>query len=283
MPKATDATSEQPGQLFQKEHMHKMIKQLRSTGKQLKFAFGINSQSPESSVLLLSRKGTPDKLYRELRGTGQFSNRQMMCGVASSSPSQVDVLQFHLSASDTEPPQVLKVGRAFLRSDKKLKFRKLQIVLPDGKTLEDVEPEDGAASTEGLGTRRLDRELAAARKMSAAWNKALEVVAGQIEKIREAIAAENDPSLAGISERLAEVVSEFPDLDLSKLIEDAQANDREAYDQTLTQTAEEVREVYRMLSEGPVLSTIDENPYVKTNVHPTVKIVLQRVKAKLTG
>ncbi len=40
-----------------------------------------------------------------------------------------------------EPPQIQKLGRLFLRSDKGLKFRKLKLILPGGQTLEDTEPD----------------------------------------------------------------------------------------------------------------------------------------------
>jgi hypothetical protein len=77
-------------------------------------------------------------------------------------------------------------------------------------------------------------------------------------------------------------MDQFPDLDLSKLISAAKSNDRAAYRQTLAQTAKEVRDVYGMLADGPLLATIDENPFVNTNVHATVKSVLQRVSSELT-
>jgi hypothetical protein len=35
-----------------------------------------------------------------------------------------------------------------------------------------------------------------------------------------------------------------------------------------------------MLAEGPLLSTIDENPFDKTTVHPTVKSLLERVTSE---
>jgi hypothetical protein len=36
-----------------------------------------------------------------------------------------------------------------------------------------------------------------------------------------------------------------------------------------------------MLADGPLLATIDENPFVKTNVHATVNNALQRIAKEL--
>jgi hypothetical protein len=36
-----------------------------------------------------------------------------------------------------------------------------------------------------------------------------------------------------------------------------------------------------MLADGPLLPTIDENPFVKTNVHDTVNRALQRIAKEL--
>jgi hypothetical protein len=62
-------------------------------------------------------------------------------------------------------------------------------------------------------------------------------------------------------------MKQFPDLDLSKLEAAATSNDRAACNQTLSQTPKEVGDVHRMLADGRLLATIDEAPFVKTNVH----------------
>jgi hypothetical protein len=158
---------ESESKLFEPDYLYKMIKVMRSSGKELKFGFGLNKEMPESSRLLLARKGKPEKLFRALKQTGEFSNRLMMCGYALADPTNAKVLVFRLEEGESEPPQILKLGRRFLRADKNLRFRKLKLVLPNGKTFEDTDPDpedEGVAATgaRAAGATAGDREKFAA-------------------------------------------------------------------------------------------------------------------------
>jgi peptidoglycan hydrolase-like protein with peptidoglycan-binding domain len=139
---------EDEGKLFEPEYLHKMLKILRSTGKELNFGFGLNAKDPAASKLVLARKGKPDRLFKALKQTGDFSNRLICFGTALPDAQDGKTLVFKLAENAGEPPQIQKLGRQFLRSDKNLKFRKLKLVLPGGQTLEDTEPdtEDAAAA-----------------------------------------------------------------------------------------------------------------------------------------
>ena len=59
-----------------------------------------------------------------------------------------------------EPPQVLKLGRRFLRGDKGLKFRKLKLILPGGQAFNDTEPdpEDEQVAGGPGGSARLSQQ-----------------------------------------------------------------------------------------------------------------------------
>ena len=146
-----DDEEESEGKLFEPDYLYKMIKVMRSSGKELKFGFGLNKESPESSRLLLARKGKPEKLFRALKQTGEFSNRLMMCGYALADPANAKVLVFRLEEGENEPPQILKLGRRFLRADKNLRFRKLKLVLPNGQTFEDTDPDPDDEGVAGTG------------------------------------------------------------------------------------------------------------------------------------
>jgi hypothetical protein len=145
-----------------------MMKLLKSTGKELRFGFGLNTQAPENSTLLLARKGQPERLQKMLKKSGDFSNRLITYGTAKPDPQNGKVLIFQLTESAGEPPQILKLGRRFLRSDNNLKFRKLKLVLPGGQEFEDNEPdsEDGAqvaaasvtAASSSTGDKRLSSQ-----------------------------------------------------------------------------------------------------------------------------
>ncbi len=154
--------------------------------------------------------------------------------------------------------------------------------MPGGQTVIDDEPdaEEGEAPAVA-GGQNLSKELAAVENLAAAWKQTLRDVSTQIDKLRKAIEAQNDAALGGVNDGLGNVMKQFPDLDLSKLVAAAKSNNRAAYDQTLTQTAKEVGDVHKMLADGPLLSTIDENPFVKTTVHEVVKSLLQRVTSEL--
>jgi hypothetical protein len=136
---------ESDGKIFEKDYLYKMLKLLKSTGKELNFGFGLDTKNPEGSTLLLTRKGKPERLFKALKQTGDFTNRLITYGKAMPDPENGKVLVFTLAESAGEPPQVLKLGRRFLRSDKGLKFRKLRLILPGGQVFNDTEPDDEEA------------------------------------------------------------------------------------------------------------------------------------------
>ncbi len=138
---ADEDEEESDGKILEKDYLHKMIKLLKSTGKELNFGFGLDTKNPEGSTLLLTRKGKPERLFKALKKTGDFTNRLITYGKAVPDPENGKVLVFKLAESAGEPPQVLKLGRRFLRSDKGLKFRKLRLILPGGQTFNDTEPD----------------------------------------------------------------------------------------------------------------------------------------------
>ena len=137
--------------------------------------------------------------------------------------------------------------------------------------------DDGGSEEDG----DLTDELSDAERFVGAWDQALGDVADQVERLRSAMADSQEFGTEAVRRGLATVVNKFPDLDLTKLVKAAKANDRVAYETTLEQTAREVREARDLLANGPLLSTIDENPYVTTNVHATVTNVLDDIVAEL--
>jgi hypothetical protein len=157
-----DEEEESDDKLFDKEYLYKMVKIMKSGGKELRFGFGVNPQAPESSKFVLARKGKPERLFKALKKTGDFSNRLMTYGYAAPDPQDGKTLVLRLEESAGEPPQVVKAGRRFLRNDNKLYFRKLKIVMPGGQTFEDneSETEGDAAQAAGApaGRRRLTPE-----------------------------------------------------------------------------------------------------------------------------
>jgi hypothetical protein len=148
---------EDENKLLDSEYLYKMIKLLKSGGTELRFAFGLNGQAPESSRLVLARKGKPDRLLKALKKTG---------GHALPDPQNGKTLVFRLEENAGEPPQIVKLGRSFLRSDNKLAFRKIKVVLPGGQTIEDDEPDtEGDERVAGVERRnKRKQELASMRK-----------------------------------------------------------------------------------------------------------------------
>jgi hypothetical protein len=127
----------------------------------------------------------------------------------------------------------------------------------------------------------LTDELSDAQRFVDVWNETLNDVADQVDRLRDAMADCDDFGISTVRDGLATVMDKFPDLDLSKLLDAARTNNREAYDKTLQQTAREVREVRDLLANGPLLSTIDENPFVHTSVHARVTGVLDEIVDEL--
>jgi hypothetical protein len=132
---------ESEGKLFERDHLCKMIKRVRNGGE-LNFCFGLDKSSPENSCLLLNPRGKPETLLKMMKRTGRFSNRLMTYGHATADPDNPKTLLFRLVESADEPPQILKLSRQFLRSDRTLQFRKIKIVLPGGESIEDTDDED---------------------------------------------------------------------------------------------------------------------------------------------
>jgi peptidoglycan hydrolase-like protein with peptidoglycan-binding domain len=185
---------EDEGKLFEPDYLHKMLKLLRSTGKELNFGFGLNSKDPAASKLVLARKGKPDKLFKALKQTGDFSNRLICFGTAMPDAQDGKTLVFKLAENAGEPPQIQKLGRQFLRSDKGLKFRKLKLVLPGGQTLEDNEPdteEDGAAA----GAQAASAGAAAGRFIGGAVGKGGKNLPEDVKAVQEALNKYGDAKL----------------------------------------------------------------------------------------
>jgi hypothetical protein len=153
--KAPGEDEEEDGKLFEPDYLYTMLKLLRSTGKELNFGFGLDTKNPAGSKLLLARKGKPEKLFKALKQSGNFSNRLICFGTAVPDTQDGKTLVFKLAENAGEPPQIQKLGRQFLRSDKSLKFRKLKLILPGGQTLEDTEPdlEDGSAAPQAAAAQ----------------------------------------------------------------------------------------------------------------------------------
>ncbi len=51
-----DGEEEDEGKLFEPDYLHKMVKILKSTGKELNFGFGLDSKNPAGSKLLLAQR-----------------------------------------------------------------------------------------------------------------------------------------------------------------------------------------------------------------------------------
>ncbi len=161
-----EEAEEDENKLFDKEYLYKMIKLLKSGGTELRFGFGLNAQAPESSRLVLARKGKPERLFKALKKTGEFNNRLITYGYALPDAQSGKTLVFRLEESAGDPPQIVKLGRRFLRNDNNLYFRKIKVVLPGGQTVEDDEPDTEEEERAVRGERRNQRkeELARMRK-----------------------------------------------------------------------------------------------------------------------
>ena len=165
---------ESEGKLFDKDQLDKMVKLLRSGAKELNFGFGLNTKTPESSQFILSRKGKADKLFRALKNTGNYSNRCLAFGKAMADTNDGKTLVFVLDSGSDEPPQIIKLGRRFLRADKDLKFRKLKVVGAGGNPLVDDEPDDDDAASDGQDQSIPAEEMERIRKELGDMDRRLE-------------------------------------------------------------------------------------------------------------
>ncbi len=286
-----DAEEEETeNKLLEPDYLYKMIKLMKG-GKDLRFGFGLNTQAPESSKLVLSRKGKPEMLFKLLKRGGDFSNRTLTYGYAAPDPQQKKTLVFRLEDSAGEPPQIIKLGRRFLRNDKKLYFRKLKVVMPGGQTFEDTEPdlEDTEGAQAGAATAApgaagggaagdLQQRLRSAAAAAQIWTRTQQTAASQIEQLRRELNAFDDPAVASVRDRLANVLDRFPKLDFDSL---ARATDAAAFDRSFATTKAGIAQWRQALERDPALRAIDENPFAPTQVVSTLGDALTRIAGEL--
>ncbi len=271
-------------QLFEKDYLHKMMKLMKSSGKELKFGFGLNTKEPEASTLLLKRKGKPEMLFKLLKKDGDFTNRLITYGYALPDSEDSKTLVFRLEQGAGEPPQIIKLGRKFLRSDKNLRFRKLKVILPNGQTIVDTEPDTedeemaGGPAAPAGGAGDLQARLRSAAAAAQKWKQTRESVADQIAKLRRELDAFDDPDVRSVRDRLGSVLERYPNLDFTGL---AGAADQAAYDRSLTQTRQGIAGWARLLTGDTALHAIDENPFVSTNVVDTLGESLKSIAGEL--
>jgi len=283
---------ETENKLLEPDYLFKMIKLMKGGGKDLRFGFGLNTQTPESSKLVLSRKGKPEMLFKLLKRGGEFSNRTLTYGFAAPDPEQKKTLVFRLEDSAGEPPQIIKLGRRFLRADKKLYFRKLKVVMPGGQTFEDTEPDledtegtEAAAATAapgaaggGAAAGDLQQRLRSAASAAQIWTRSQQTAASQIEQLRRELNAFDDPDVISVRDRLANVLDRLPKLDFDSL---SRATDAAAFDRTFATTKAGIAQWRQALERDPALRAIDENPFSPTQVVSTLGDALTRIAGEL--
>lgn len=281
---------ESDDKIFEKDYLHKLIKLIKSGNKELNFAFGLDMNAPEACDLLLHRKKGPEMLFKILKKTKKFPNRLLTYGTAKMDPEDKQTLTFQLAPNANIPPnKIVRIGRKMFQQDKKLRFKKLKVVAANGQTLEDAGPEEPTEGTAGA-VADLSQQRSMVEGFMQSWDQALNEVSSQVGNIRKAMASmRDDPAVSAIYDGLAaydglsNVQREFPDLDLSKLLDAATKDDQALYDQTLTQTAREVGQARTELTElRPLLNALDENPFgIPTNADDTVTRVLEEIASGL--
>jgi hypothetical protein len=281
-----EESEEDENKLFDKDYLYRMVKLLKSGSKELRFGFGLNTKEPEASKLLLARKGKPDKLFKLLKRSGDFSNRTLTYGYAAPDAEQKKTLVFRLEESAGEPPQIIKLGRRFLRADKALYFRKLKVVMPGGQTFEDDEPDledtEGVAAAQAAGTAPgagdLQQRLRSAATAAEIWRRSQQGAAEQIAQLKRELNAFDDPDVASVRDRLDTVLDRFPKLDFDTL---AQSADAATFDRNLATARTSITEWQRLLGRDPALRAIDENPFTATDIAATLGDALARISGEL--
>ena len=286
-----EESEEDENKLFDKDYLYRMIKLLKSGGKELRFGFGLDTKAPEASKLLIARKGKPEKLFKLLKRTGDFSNRTLTYGYAAPDPEQKKTLVFRLEESAGEPPQVIKLGRRFLRADKSLYFRKLKLVMPGGQTIEDTEPDledtegseaagaaQAAAAPGAAPTGDLQQRLRSAAAAAEIWRRSQQGAAEQIAQLKRELNAFDDADVVSVRDRLDTVLTRLPKLDFESL---ARSTDAATFDRNLAATRTRIAEWLRLLQRDPAVRAIDENPFVETDIAATFGDALSRIAGEL--
>jgi hypothetical protein len=261
--------------VFKPEYLARMIKVLRG-GKELQFCFGLNKQEPSESRLLLCKKREPERLFKMLKQSGEFTSRLLTYGRAIGDGK---VLQFTLSDDAKEPSQILKLTKEYLKSNKDLKLKKLRVIAGGETFEEDMPDSEGAGSEQAAGVAGdLGKLLRGAAAANQSWTQARSSADDQIERLRQELSGFDEPEVQKIRERLSGVLSRLPDLGLSGL---AAAKDQAAYDSILTKAHKGLTDCARSLQSDPAIAALDKNPFVKTNVVETLGSSLKTIAREL--
>lgn len=254
------------------EYLERMIKKLRS-GEQLQFCFGLNRSAPEQSRLVLCNKRKAERLHKMLKQTGDFSNRLMTYGEAAGDGK---LLQFTLSDDAKEPSQIVKLTKLYLKAHRELKFRKLRVIA-GGQTFEEDMP-DEAEGLGGAGAGDLQARQRSAASAGLTWRKARESISQQIAQIQKELNAFDDPTASSVNDGLSSFLDKYPDPDFNALV---QSSDQASFSNGLEKTRQRLKEWQGLVGQGGALSTIDQNPFVRTNIVSTVNSAVSSINSEL--
>jgi hypothetical protein len=263
--------------VFKPEYLARMIKMLRG-GELLQFALGLNKQSPADSKLVLCNKRKPERLYKMLKQTGDFSNRLLTFGTANGDGK---ILQLNLSDDAKEPSQIVKTAKGFFKGHRDLKYRKIRVIVAGQTFEEDMEGEEGAPTTSS-GTSTNTGDLAARlRKAEAAglaWRKVRESISDQIAQVQHELNGFDDADANSVHDGLSSLVDKLPDPDFDAL---AKSSDANAFTSNLAKTRSRLAELQKLMAQGSAYDTVDHNPFVKTQIVSTVNQAVASISADL--
>jgi hypothetical protein len=224
----------------------------------------------------LCKKREPDRLFKMLKQSGEFTSRLLTYGRAIGDGK---VLQFTLSDDAKEPSQIVKLAKEYLKSNRDLKFKKLRVIAGGETFEEDMPDSEGAGGEQVAGaTGDLAQLLRGAAAAAQAWTDARSSAGEQIERLRQELSGFDEPEVQKIRDRLGDVLTRLPDLGLSGL---AAAGDQAAYDSILTKAHKGLADCARSLQSDPAVVAIDKNPFVKTNVVETLGNSLKTIAREL--
>jgi hypothetical protein len=265
---------------------------------------GLDKQAPENSSLVLCKKRQPERLYKILKGTGDFSKRLMTFGTITGDGK---ILDLKLADNAKEPAQILKTAKLYLRSNRDLKFRKIRVHVAgeifdddnpdvDGQGDQDAPPPGRVATDEENGSTRQQAEGAkrdpnrrlfvqARTKWTAARNKAerdLEVVKDGIrdhylndtEQFPIAIAKlkELDEIFDNLNHELRDALDSYVHTPANKkhLLEERAASARQIVD-TFADYVEA----------SPLLTAIDQKEFADVQIKAPLSAALRELEKSL--
>jgi hypothetical protein len=245
----------------------------------INFAFGLGTD-PAKHVLAMHLLKNPKKMFETVKADGKLK-----AGTWGTARVEDKILILNIVK---KCPGLAKNVKLFLK-DKPWKQKKPRILF-EGQDI--TEEEEGAMAGEGAqagGPATLPVEKAKTfTQAAAAWSKTRDLVQQELKKLQTSILTKfkdvpDVKKLAGSVKQLDGILDKLDDRLTRTLTQAAGAPDAGQATEKQREANAIIKEYAAYVSRDPLLKSIDQNPFVKLNVHRTLSSALKAIAEKMAS